>query len=234
MTQQVLKQAADVHLQTMQMFQALGAALTGGFTAIRDSSSRPAPALMPAPPLMPSHGRHAICDAPSFSKSIARGGGEAKVSEVGHLAGGTVVDQVNRLLADVGVQIEGSAAMCILAILGQTPFSEHHQTLIRCIAMHSTDESTVALFFMLFTASAQFRAWSFQSFRDECTDLLVSNRASTLAIFSSVCSEIIKVTPTWSIKKGGEVKVMNAVLKDPRQHHLAFDALVKLFTPSSA
>jgi hypothetical protein len=238
MTQQVLKQAADVHLSTMQMFQALGAALTGGFTAIRDSSSRHAPALMPAAPaLMTSPARHAICDAPSRESTerrtatAAASSSESRVSEVvgSGAATGANIDLVGAFLAEVGVPVEGQAASCILGIIGSTPLTEHHKNLIRSIAAQTKDDAPVGLLFMLLTASEQFRAHHFQDFRNACTTLLGANRASTLAIFSRVCVEMNKLTPTWEVKKSSAVKASNAILKDPAQHQAAFDALVANF-----
>jgi hypothetical protein len=239
MTHQVLKQAADVHLATMQMFQAMGAALTGGFTAIRDSSSRHAPALMPAAPaLMPAPARHAICDAPPSESTerrtattAAASSSESRVSEVvgSGAATGANIDLVGAFLAEVGVPVEGQAASCILGIIGSTPLTEHHKNLIRSIAVQTKDDAPVGLLFMLLTASEQFRAHHFQDFRTACATLLGANRTNTQATFSRVCQGMIAKNPTWEVKKSSAVKASNAILKEPTQHQAAFDALVANF-----
>jgi hypothetical protein len=233
MTQQVMEQAANVHLETMKMFQALGTAFAGGISAIRgDFSSRPAPALMPSP------ARHAICDAPSSESTerrpataVARGGGEAKVTEINEpRVTGTDHDTVMSVLATHGVPIEGVAKSCILKMLEKSPFSDHHRTIIGCIAAQTKDDALVALLFMLLTGSEQFQKLSaFQDFRTACATLLGANRTNTQATFSRVCQGMIAKNPTWEVKKSSVVKASNAMLKDMAQHKVAFDALVVNF-----
>jgi len=231
-TTELMEQAASVHLQNMQMFQALGAAFAGGISAIRgDFSSRPA--------LIAPEARLAICAGSSSESSerrtataVARGGAAScNVTEINERrVTGTDLDNVMSFLGKNGLSVNGFAYNCIMRMLEKSPFSDHHMTIIGCIAPQTKNDPLVTLLFMLLTGSEQFQKLStFADFRTACAVLLGANRTNTQATFSMVCKGMIAKNPNWEIKKSGVVKASNAMLKDPAQHQAAFDTLVANF-----
>jgi len=175
--------------------------------------------------LTASSARLAIC---------ASGGGssvtempESRRSESGIT--GTHIDLISSFLAEKGLSVDGTLQTAVLSILGTTPLIDHTRAILSSIASSTKDDNLAALLFMLLTGSQQFRRSDLESFRKSCETQLGASRASTQAIFSTVCQAMISKNLKWEIKKKTGVIVANSLLKDSSQHPAAFDALVRNF-----
>jgi hypothetical protein len=228
---QFMEQSANVHLQTMQILQGLGAALAGGISAIRgDFSSRPE---LPAPPALP-----AIC-APSSVRSTvtevyeekfsARGGGcSSEVCKSGWLTGAHIDPFMHICVVNQFPQ-KGILFRILCELCDKTGLTDYHRCLISSIGKATNIDNLAALLFLLLTGSKQFRKSSFNDFRTACDAMLGSNLTKTQSTFSNVCVLMINSMPNWQISKKGGINVSNADLKDNTKHASAFDTLVKNF-----
>lgn len=206
-----MQQAMAALMQSTAAFQSgVSGLLTAGGAPRRE---------LPAPPA-----RLAICASDdSYAIKMAK----SRQPESGPT--GTHIDLIQAFLDEKGLPVDETLQTAVLGILGTTLLNDHTKAILSSIASSTKDDTLAALLFMLLTGSQQFRRSDLQSFRNSCASHLGASRASTQAIFSTVCQAMVSKNPKWEIKKKTGVIVANSLLKDSSQHPVAFDALVKNF-----